>query len=281
MKRRTFIQTSALTAATMLAAPSVLTAAAGKKKIGIQLYTLKDVIREDPKGVLKQLASFGYKELETFGHRDGKLFGMEQAEFGKYIKDLGMEVVSGHYGVDMVLKNFEKTVADAKALGQKYVVVPWLPEEYRTADKMKALCLELNKAGEVCKKSGLVMGYHNHDFEFKDAGGKLLYDIMLEELDPALVEMEMDLYWVVFAGYDPLAYFEKYPGRFTQWHVKDRDKEVPGRNTEVGKGSIDFKPIFAQAKKSGMKHFYVEQEYFSGSPIDSARVCIDNLKKIV
>lgn len=265
----------------MLTLPSLLEACSNEKKIGIQLYTLKDVINKDPKGVLKQVADFGYKELETYGYKDGMIYGMTIDDFGKYVNDLGMKVVSGHYGLDIVRGDWERAVEDAKKLGQEYVVLPWLPEEDRNLETVKAVCADLNKAGEISKKYGIVTGYHNHDFEFKEVDGKLLYDIMLEELDPKLVSMEMDLYWVIYAGQDPLAYFEKYPGRFEQWHVKDRDKEVPTRNTEVGRGFIDFKPIFAKAKQSGMKHFYVEQEYFSGSPVDSAKVCIDNLKKIV
>lgn len=266
----------------MLAAPAIAEPAAKKRRIGIQLYTLKDVINDDLKGILKQLASFGYTELETYGYQDGKLFGLTVAEFGNEVKALGMKTVSGHFGIDLVRNDWERTVADAKALGMSYACVPWLGEEDRTLDGIKAVCESINKGAEVCKQYGMKIGYHNHDFEFKDAGnGKLLYDVMLEELDPKLVSMEMDLYWVVVAGQDPLAYFKKYPKRFHQWHVKDRDKQMPDRNTEVGNGSIDFKPIFAQAQLSGMKHFYVEQEFFTRPSIESARICIENLRKIL
>jgi sugar phosphate isomerase/epimerase len=280
MKRREFIQASALATAGMLSIPSFVNAA-HTKKIGIQLYTLKDVIGNDPKGILKQLASYGYKELETYGYKDGKLFGLTNAEFGQTVKDLGMKVVSGHYGIDLIKNDLDRLIADAKALDQEYIVVPWLGDDYRTLDGIKGVCETMNKAGETCKKNGIRMGYHNHDFEFKEIDGKVLFNVMLAELDPKLVSMELDLYWVIFAGFDPLQYFEKYPGRFEQWHVKDRDKEVPNRNTEVGSGSIDFKPIFAKAKQSGMKHFYVEQEYFARPSIESARICIDNLRKII
>jgi sugar phosphate isomerase/epimerase len=278
MKRREFIQASAFATAGMLTMPSMVSAANYKKKIGIQLYTLKDVIGNDPKGILKQLASFGYKELETYGYKEGMLFGLTNAEFGKTVSDLGMKVISGHYDIKIIENDLNRAVADAKTLGQEYVVVPWLGDDYRTLDGIKGVCDMLNKAGEVAKKSGITIGYHNHDFEFKEIEGQILYDLMLKELDPNLVSMEMDLYWVVAAGYDPLKYFAKYPGRFHQWHVKDRDKEVPTRNTEVGDGSIDWKPIFAKAKQSGMKHFYVEQEYFARPSIESAKICIENLK---
>ncbi|HEY8512726.1 MAG TPA: sugar phosphate isomerase/epimerase [Cyclobacteriaceae bacterium] len=282
MRRREFIHASAAAMAGMLAVPALGEPAAKKRKIGIQLYTLKDVIDKDPKGILKQLASFGYTELETYGYNDGKLFGLSVAEFGNEVKALGMQTVSGHFGIDLVRNDWERTVADAKSLGQSYACVPWLPEQDRTLDGIKRVCETINKGAEICKKYGMKIGYHNHDFEFKDAGnGKLLFDVMLEELDPKLVSMEMDIFWVVAAGYDPLAYFKKYPGRFEQWHVKDQDKEVPTRNTEVGNGTIDFKAIFAQAKLSGMKHFYVEQEFFTRPSIESARICIENLKKMI
>jgi sugar phosphate isomerase/epimerase len=174
MKRREFIQASALATAGMLTLPSMVNAADNKKKIGIQLYTLKDVIGNDPKGILKQLASFGYKELETYGYKDGMLFGLSNAEFGKTVSDLGMKVISGHYDIKIIENDLDRAVADAKALGQEYVVVPWLGDNYRTLDGIKGVCETLNKAGEIAKKSGITIGYHNHDFEFKEMEGQLL-----------------------------------------------------------------------------------------------------------
>lgn len=281
MNRREFIKASSFAGVTILSVPIFLQAARRTKPVGIQLYTLKDVIGKDPKGVLKQLSSFGYQELETYGYSKGQIYGLPFAEFGSYVKGLGMKVVSGHYGMDVVRTDWERAVADAKAIGQKYMVVPWLGDTDRDPGKISAVCAELNKAGEIARKSGIRMGYHNHDFEFREVNGKILYDQMLAELDPKFVGMELDLYWVIRAGHDPLKYFAKYPGRFEQWHVKDMDKQEPGKNTEVGNGSIDFKAIFAAASQSGMKHFYVEQEYFSMPSIESARICIENLKKII
>lgn len=280
MNRREFVKRSAVAGAGIMTLPAMLEAAKSRKNaIGIQLWTVKDVMATDPKGVLKKLASYGYKEIETFGYSDGKLFGLPVTEFHATVKGLGMNMVSGHYGMDILEGDFERAVADAKAMGQSYVVIPWLGDEYRT--KIKEVCEKINKGAEVCKKYGIRMGYHNHDFEFKELDGALIYDTMLAELDPKLVSMEMDLYWVVRAGYDPLKYFEKYPGRFEQWHIKDMDKTDPSHNTEVGAGSIDFKAIFAKAKQSGLKHFYVEQEYFTMPTTESARICIENLKKIL
>ncbi|NJM26517.1 MAG: TIM barrel protein [Bacteroidia bacterium] len=211
MNRREFVQTAAFAAAAAFSIPTFLRAAAEKKEIGLQLYSLRDVIMKDPKGVLKQVASFGYTELETFGYRAGNIFGMTAKDFAEYVKSLGMRIVSGHYTMDIVRGDWERTVADAKMMGQQYVVMPWLVEQERSPEAIMKVCEELNKAGEIANKYGLRMGYHNHDFEFKEANGTVLYDTMLKELDPKLVGMEMDIFWVVYAGFDPFAYFENIP----------------------------------------------------------------------
>lgn len=283
MKRREFIQTSAFTVVGVLSLPSFMHAAKAKTNIGLQLYTLRDTIPQDPKGVLQKISSFGYKELETFAYGDGKIFGMAFKEFGSYVKSLGMRVCSGHYGLDLAKSDkWEKAVADAKSIGQQYMVVPYIQDtERKSIDDYKKICASLNRAGEVCNKNGVRFGYHNHAFEFDTLDGQIPYDVMLAELDPKNVGMEMDIYWVVRAGKDPVAYFEKYPGRFEQWHIKDMDKNNKDRNADVGSGSIDFKILFSKAKLAGMKHFYVEQESYPGAPIDSVAASIKNLKSIL
>jgi sugar phosphate isomerase/epimerase len=283
MKRREFVQKSAFTAAALMTLPSLLQAGKAKSAIGLQLYTLRESIPNDPKGVLKKVAEFGYKELETYAYGDGKIFGMAFADFGKYVKDLGMKVCSGHYGLNQITSDkWEQAVTDAKSIGQQYMIMPYLQDvDRKSIDDYKKHCESLNKAGEVCNKHGIRFGYHNHAFEFETMEGQVPYDLMLKELDPKLVGMELDLYWVVRAGLDPIAMFEKHPGRFEQWHVKDMDKSNKDRNADVGTGSIDFKAIFAKAKLSGMKHFYVEQESYPGAPIDSVGASIKNLKAIL
>jgi len=278
MNRRTFVKSSSALA---LAALGIPVRAQTRYAIGLQLYTLRDVIFKDPKGVLKQVADMGYQHVETFGYRDGKLFGMTNKEFTDYVRGLGMNITSGHYGIDQVRGNWEKAVADAKEAGQNYLVVPWLPEPDRTADGYRKACADLNKAGEVCKNFGLRLGYHNHAFEFDTVGGEPAYDLMLRELDKNLVTMEMDIYWVVKAGQKPVAYFEKYPGRFELWHVKDMDKTDPAKNADVGTGSIDFKLLFAQAERSGLKQFYVEQETYPVNSIVSTGNSFKNLKNLL
>ena len=283
MKRREFVLSSLAAAGILSACKNVGSASKGNSAIGLQLYSLRDTIQQDPKGVLQKVASFGYKELETYGYKNGQIFGMPFSEFGSFTKGLGMKVVSGHYGLDIVKGDgWEKAVTDAKSIGQQYLVVPYLNEpERKSIDDYKRICETLNKAGEVVKKNGLKFGYHNHAFEFEKMDGQIPFDVMLAELDPKLVNMEMDIFWVVNAKHDPIQYFEKYPGRFEQWHVKDMDKNNPDRNADVGTGTIDWKKIFSKAQLSGMKHFYVEQESYPGAPIDSVAACIKYLKTIL
>lgn len=282
MKRREFVQTAAFGAVGMLSLPSFLAAGKRAGNMGLQLYTLRDTIGKDPKGVLDKVASYGYKELETFGYDSGKIFGLDFSEFCQYAKGLGMKVVSGHYGLDKIKGDtWKRAVDDAVKNGQKFMVVPYIDESQRKSiDDYKRICADLNAAGEVCNKSGIRFGYHNHAFEFDTVDGQIPFDLMLQELDPKNVGMEMDIFWVVNAGRDPIKYFTDHPGRFEQWHVKDMDKADKNKNADIGTGSIDYKPIFAKAKLSGMKHWYVEQETYPGEPIKSVEESAKFLKKM-
>lgn len=282
MDRRKFIQTSTVAAVGLMSLPSVWANAKGKTSIGLQLYTLRDVIMKDVKGTLQSVATWGYKEVETYGYREGKLFGMPVTEFGSYMKSLGVSVASGHYGIEQTTSNWDKACSDAQSMGQKYVVVLWMDKKYYSSlDELKKTCETLNKAAETAQKYKLRMGYHNHAFEFDSVEGKVIFDVMLEELDPKLVTMEMDLYWVVRANQDPLTYFSKYPGRFELWHVKDMDKTNRENNADVGTGSMDFPALFSSAKKAGMKKFFVEQETYPLNPMLSTENCIKYLKTIM
>ena len=281
MKRREFIERSAITAAALISFPG-LAAAKVKGKLGLQLYTLRDSIFQAPKEILRQVSQFGYRELETFGYKDGEIFGLPFGEFNKCAEDLGMQVVSGHYGLDQAASDaWEAAISDAKSIGQEYMVVPYLVDSDRkNLDDYKRVCEKLNKAGEACAKQGIRFGYHNHAFEFDNMEGQKPFDLMLKELDPKYVGIEMDIYWVIRAGADPFDYFEKYPGRFEQWHVKDMSKNNPDDNADVGTGSIDYKAIFAKANKSGMKHWYVEQESYPGDPMASVGASAKYLKSL-
>jgi len=292
MKRREFIQTAAAVSAAVLI-PS-FAFAGPKRKIGLQLYSLRDVIFKDVEGTLKQVADFGYQELELFGYNDGKVFGKPVAEFAKMVKDLGMTIPSGHYGTGLIsapnrpaaigtlTNGWEKAVSDAKVLGQENMVIAYLQkDERKTLDDYKKVCELINKNAEICNKYGIRIGYHNHDFEFEPIDGQVPYELMMKELDPKSVSMELDLFWTTYANHDPIKLFATYPGRFPQWHVKDMRKDDRKLNADVGTGTIDFKAIFAKANEAGFKHFYIEHDTFPATSIESVKADSQNIKSII
>ena len=290
MKRRDFIQTAALAAVGTMGLSSWSPGA--RYKVGIQLYTLRDVIFKDTDGTLKQLADLGYQELEAFGYNNGMLFGKKAKEFGDYVKSLGMNLSSGHYALGKsektkankgtMLNEWERAVTDAKDAGQEFMVLAYLQDDERkTIDDYKWVCEKLNRAGEVCNKNGIRMQYHNHAFEFDKIDNQIPFDLMLKELDPKLVGMEMDLYWATFANVNPVDYFNKYPGRFEQWHLKDMDKTERKKNADLGNGSIDFKQLLTYAKQAGLKHAYVEHDSYPSSSWESVKADIGYAKKLL
>jgi len=264
--RRNFIKQSALLTTGLAMNPSEFL----KKKtmIGIQLYTLRDDIVKDVKGVIGKVAVAGYREVETYGlSKDGQFFGLTVKEFGELLKSHNIKTPSGHYMPSEML--FDKGNGDdvkklcdvGHTLGHQYIVIPYLEEGRRkTIDQYKALADRMNKAGEICKAANLQLAYHNHDFEFMQINGQRGYDILMNDTDKDLLKLELDLYWVIRAGLDPIDLFKQQPGRFHMVHVKDMDKADRTLNTEIGNGSIDFKPIIANAKLGGIKHYYLEQE---------------------
>lgn len=281
--RRCFIRQSSLFSAILLWAPGDVFAK--ETPIGLQLYTLRNEMTKDAKGTLQKVAQLGYKELETFGYNQGKWFGMTATELSALLKDLGMSSPSGHtFPGGMFLTEgwedkWKKAVEDAKTLGQKYIVIPWLEETHRKSiDNYKKIASGLGIAAQTAKNAGLKLAYHNHDFEFIPIDGQTGMDILLKETDAGMVNIELDLYWAMKAGHDPIQLFAQYPGRFPMWHIKDMDKTEKKFFTEVGNGVIDFKAIFAKAKQSGMKYFFVEQDVCPGSPLDSISQSIAYLK---
>lgn len=261
MQRRNFIQATSLATLGTLALPHELLQLKKVKKIGIQLYTLRDLMSKDAAGTLEQVAKIGYNHVELASYTDGKVYGKTPAEFKKMLTDVGLVAHSSHIGLDILRQGWEKAVADALVLGQKYVVCPYLMEhERKSMDQYKKLFELLNKCGEVAKKAGLQLAYHNHDFEFQTLDGQVPMDEMLKACDKDLVKIELDLYWAVRAGKDPVAYFQKDPGRFHLWHVKDMANTPEKEFAAVGSGAIDFKKIFQNAKLAGAKYFIVEQD---------------------
>ncbi len=243
---------------------------------GIQLYTVRKEMLEDPRGTLKQLADIGIKQIESAGSAKGYYYGLTPTEMRDACKNNGMTLRSGHVRLD---DKWQKTMDDAAASGQKYVICSSMPSEGQTTDNYKKVAVAFNKAGEECKKMNLKFGYHNHEYEFEEHNGKVLYDILLEETDPSLVCMELDLGWVIVPGKDPLAYFAKYPGRFPLWHLKDMDL-TKKHSTEFGKGGLDIQKMFDNAKKSGLDNYFIEQEEYSSTPLQSMRENMSFLKKI-
>lgn len=240
---------------------------------GIQLYTLRDVIPGDPKGVLKQLASFGYNQIESYEGANGMFWGMGHTGFKSYMDELGMKLVSSHCDIT---KDFEKKAAEAAEIGMKYLICPWKGPQ-KSLDDFKRFADEFNQKGEICKKNGIRFAYHNHDYSFKAMDGQLPQDVMMNGTDPSLVDFEMDIYWVAAAGVDIEAWFKKYKKRFRLCHVKDRSKNPGtdnGKNSvDLGTGSVDWPKILKSAKKYGMQYYIVEQEaYPNGSSLEAAKV---------
>jgi sugar phosphate isomerase/epimerase len=294
MNRRDFVKNSvvvALGSAAFSACISQKAKITNNHSIGVQLYTLRDAMKEDAKGTLQLLANIGYKELELAGWKDYQFYNFSPKEWKKITQDLGLKTISSHVGsgrttpeVEGTLFNgWEKTVQAAAEAGIPYIVCPNLNgQERKNLDDYKKTADFLNKCGELSKKYGVKLGYHNHAFEFEKMEGKVPYDILLQETDKDKVCFELDLYWIKKAGYDFKDYFQRFAGRFELWHVKDMDNTAEAFFTEVGNGIMDFKAIFAMQKTAGMKHFFVEQDKCKNNPpTESVKISYNNLKKLL
>jgi sugar phosphate isomerase/epimerase len=283
MNRRTFIETSVATAIATSAGSSLWAAPAHEiSRVGIQLYTVRELMKQDFDGTLAAIAKIGYKEVEFAGY-PGKTPQEARAALDKN----GLSSPSAHHPMDAppsamgnlptLASNLQEIIDGAQVIGQKFLVCPYLDAKSRTADGYKRLAESCNRIGEATQKAGIQFAYHNHSFEFQPnegLGGKLPYDFLLAETDPKLVKMEMDLCWITVGGQDPIAYFNKYPGRFPLVHVKDWSKEgsdpggnvgavghpVTGHLTNVGSGSIDWKKIFEHSGTAGIAHYFVEND---------------------
>lgn len=277
-----YVLTSVLLISTMLGY-------AQRSQAGLALYTVRDEMAKDAKKTLKAVADAGYMYIEAAGYKeDGQYYGMNPVEFKKYLNELGLTPLSSHHS-QVTYENAERTMSDAKAAGFEYFVIPVPPMGHFTFDPKERtmgmtggaenLAAMLTKFGQMAKDAGLKLLYHNHDFEFiKDDDGIVPIDFLLENTDPELVNFQMDLYWVTKAGADPVAYFEKYPGRFKIWHVKDMDNE--GRFAPVGQGNIDFARILKHKELSGMKYYLVEQDRtFDMEPLEAIKISQIGLKR--
>jgi sugar phosphate isomerase/epimerase len=270
--RRDFLLNSAL-AGLAMSVPfrnQLMAMAPTGKPYGMQLWTVKEALAKDPLAVLKHLSASGYKQIESFEGDKGIFWGMKNTEFKKTMDGLGMKIVSAH--CDHV-NNFERKAAEAGEIGMKYLICPWVgPQD--SLDKYKRLADQFNTCGEIAKKNGIRFAYHNHDYSFKALNGVVPQDLMIQNTNAALVDFEMDMYWTVAAGVDPIAYMKKFPNRFKLVHVKDLVKLDKGEHESciIGKGTIDYKSLLPQATQQGVQYFIVEQEAYTGTTeLDAAK----------
>ena len=279
--RRSFLQHSAwLMAGTGMASllqcaptPPPVQETTQKVPFGIQLYTLRDQVGNGFKALVENLASFGYTQIESFEGPQGFLWGMEAQACRQLFDDLGLRMVASHCDINT---DFERKIDTALEMGMDYLICPYIGPQ-SSLDDFKKWADVFNEKGKQCKEKGIRFAYHNHDYSFKELEGQLPQVLLMENTDPELVDFELDMYWAVHAGQDPLAWMKQYPGRFTLAHVKDRSK-MPLESGEyasvdLGTGSIDYATIVPEARKMGMKYLLVEQEYYpNGSSLEAAKV---------
>lgn len=240
--------------------------------VGIQLYTLRGLMRQDVERTLAAVSEIGYREVEFAGY-----FDHTPAEVRAMLERTGLSAPAAHVGLPEPGDSWDRVLDAAVEIGHHYVVTPWLPEDWRTVAGYTRAAALFNRAAEVALARGLTFAYHNHDFEFEPVAGQRGWDILLEQTDPALVQIEMDLYWIVHGGAEPLAYFERYPGRFPLVHVKDRAAD--GAQVDVGQGHIDFPGIFRRSTQAGIRHYFVEHDN-PPDPLASARRSYDYLRAL-
>ena len=282
-----------------------------KWPVGLQLYTLGNLMTTDPKGTLQKLAAIGYKELESTGSQKGNFYGYTPKEFAAMVKEAGMQWRSAHVGgapftIEQIMKmaktaedsariqkmaeqfknmpkmlnlkeNYQQLADNAAEGGLTYLVCSSIPVS--TLDEIKMAVDVFSKTGEACKKNGVQFAYHNHTTEFDEVEGHRPFDYILANTDKELVKMELDLAWATKAKQDPVELFKLHPGRFPLWHVKDLDKNTMNP-AEVGTGVVDFKRIFDNAKESGMKYFFVEQDQ-APQPLQNVTNSFNYLNKIL
>lgn len=250
------------------------------KNIYLQLYSVRDDINADFKGTIAKVAEMGYTGVEAAGYGDGKFYGLAPEEFKKEIEATGMVVLSSHAGRpldedvsktnwDEVWKWWDQAIAAHKAAGMKYIVTAWIPTPKTLAD-LQVYCDYFNQIGEKCNAAGMRFGYHNHNFEFNEIEGQLMYDYMLKNTDPAKVFFQMDVYWTMRGGKGPVYYFQDYKGRFDLLHIKD-EKEL-GQS-----GMVGFDAIFKNLAVAGTKHIVVEVERYNYTPLESVKMSRDYL----
>lgn len=275
MDRRTFM----LGAAAFLAACSrpgneTVTVAASTPKappLGVQLYSVRDLMAEDVAATLDLVASAGFQEVEFAGYFDHSAAAMRAM-----LDAAGLAAPAAHIGKNLFEADLERLIADAIEVGHQYVIVPWLDQAERSLDDYRRHAEDFNRYGEACKAAGIRFAYHNHEWEFDEADGEIPYDLLLRETDPELVDFELDLAWAVAGNADPAAYFKAWPGRFPMLHLKDLDA---GEEADIGTGVVDFDAILVHAGLAGLKHGFVERDNAT-DPAASLRANHDAMRPI-
>jgi sugar phosphate isomerase/epimerase len=295
MNRRKFIKKSgAIGIMALMPLPCFSMMEQSKYKMGYQLYSVRDKMAEDPLNTLKALKLMGYEDFETYGfdNEKGMFYGYKSSEFKQILDDLDLSVSSGHYGFSPYLEKSEDDlkrfvdacIIGAKALNSNYITWPWIAPEQRTIENFKLISEKLNLIGEQVTKAGLGFAYHNHGYEFEDHNGENGFDIIINETDPSLVKLQMDMYWVMHSSnYTPEELIARQPGRYVMWHIKDMDK-VSRDYTELGNGSIDYLDLLPDPALSGLEFYFIEQggnfsEDSLISAADSARYFKKHLQK--
>lgn len=273
MNRRRFLAGAAAVGALPWNAGLARDTTSNHYPFGIQLYTLRDDMPHDPDGVLRQLAEFGYRQIESFEGPLGMFWGRPPAAFARFVADLGMDLVAGHCDIRV---DFEAKVDQAAAAGMRYLICPWIGPQPSMDDYLR-YADTFNACGERCLGAGLRFAYHNHHYTFIATRGVYPQDLLMQHTDPALVDFELDLFWLVTAGEAPEPWLRRYPGRFALSHVKDRMADAPrdSRTATVtlGKGIIDYPAMLPFAYETGVRYFFVEQESYAGTtPLESSRI---------
>ncbi len=287
--RREFLKSAALAfAGTSILPGTFLDLAQPVRHLGVQLYSVRDSMAKDPIGTLKAIAEMGYKEVEAFGYSDGKMFGMSISEYLKVLKGNGLSMPSSHCnfslsdydeGKKSLSDRAKRAIDDAVVMGQKYIIYPWVEQNERTEVER---IVKLAAAGAAyAQAAGIRFGYHNHDFEYIQRGpdGRLLIEWLLHEIDPKILAMEMDIYWVCYAHHNPLDWFRLYPGRWELCHAKDLAATEKRETIEFGDGTIDFPGIFRQSQLAGLQHYIIELEHYRSTPMDGVKRARENFMK--
>lgn len=267
MDRRGFLgAAAAVTAATVGAGAAP--ARTRIERVGIQLYTVRRELAADPDGTLARVAAIGFREVEFAGYPSGG-----PAAVKALVERHGLAAPSAHVGFASarVPEAWARVLSDAAAVGHRYVVVASVPSSARASlEDWRRIAADFNRAGEAARSAGLQFCYHNHAFEFEPLEGRVPFDFLLEETDPGLVRVELDLYWTVRGGRDPLDFFVRWPGRFPLVHVKDMDATPRRFFADLGQGTIDFPRILGRSAQAGIRHYFYEQDETPGPPFESA-----------